>query len=172
MPLPTTRVLRRLPLIIACLAAFAPAALHAQPTVRPGARVRVLTVSADTLMYGTVVGLDSASLLLAPTPDSESLRVPLAGLERLEVSRGRKPSTLLGAAVGAVVGAGTGLGVALLLAEPDDCEFVCGAVQVGSAVIGGTLGLGWGAVIGLQTPRGPERWRPVPIPARPAASRP
>jgi|GEM_PF-4732418 len=172
MPLPTTRILRHLPLIIACLAVLAPAALDAQPTVRPGARVRLLVPSADTLMYGTVVALDSASLLLAPTPDSESLRVPLAALERLEVSRGRKPSTLLGAAVGAVVGAGAGLGAALLLTDPEDCEFVCGAVQVGSAVIGGTLGVGWGAVIGLQTPRGPERWRPVPVPGRAAGSRP
>lgn len=158
-----SRLVRRPSLILACVCAFAPAAARAQADVEPGARVRVLTSTADTMLYGTVVTLDSASLLLAPRPDVESVRVPLAGVERLEVSRGGKPSTLQGAAVGAVVGAGAGLGIGLL-ATQDDCDFVCGAVQVGSSVIGGVLGLVFGALTGSEIPHGPERWQPVRVP--------
>ena len=158
-----SRLIRRASLILACAAALAPAAVRAQEEVEPGARIRVLTSSADTLMYGTLVTLDSASLLLAPAPDAEFLRIPFAGMERLEVSRGGKPSTLQGAAVGAVVGAGAGLGIGLL-ATQGDCEFVCGAVQVGSSVIGGVLGLVAGAFTGADIPHGPERWQPVRVP--------
>jgi hypothetical protein len=158
----TRLLLRRLPLILACVCAFTPAAARAQAQVEPGARIRVLTSTADTMMYGTLVTLDSASLLLAPRPDAEAVRVPLAGVERLEVSRGGKPSTLQGAAVGAVVGAGAGLGIGLL-ATQGDCDFVCGAVQVGSSVIGGVIGLIMGALTGSEIPHGPERWQPVRV---------
>lgn len=165
MTLPPPRLLRRLPLIVACLAAVAPHALRAQAEVRPGTRVRVLTSTADTRIKGTVVTLDSASLLIAPAPDAELVRIRLRDVEHLEVSRGGKPSTLAGAAIGAVAGAGTGLGAALLLGK--DCGFVCGAVQVSSTVVGGALGLVWGALFGSSTPHGPERWRTVPLGAGP-----
>jgi hypothetical protein len=158
-----SRLFRRPSLILACVFAFGPTALRAQAEVEPGARIRLLTSSADTLMYGTLVTLDSASLLLAPKPDAEAVRVPLAGLERLEVSRGRARSTLTGAAVGAVIGALGGYYAAKTFVQPEDCEFVCGAVQAWSAGAGGVLGLIMGGGIGSDTEHGPERWRPVPL---------
>lgn len=160
-------VLRRLPLVLAFLAAFAPAALRAQDEVQPGTRVRILPTGGDTRIWGTVVTLDSASLLIAPKPEAEFVRIPFATVERLEVSRGGRPSTTAGGVIGAVVGAGAGLGAALLLAG--DCEYVCGAAQVGSAVIGGAVGLVVGVLMGSSTPHGPERWRTVPVPPIPAA---
>lgn len=163
-----TPVLRRLPLIL-IVAALAPAALAAQ-TLQPGARVRVLAPSAaDTLLTGTVVALDSASLLVAPAVDAEAVPIPLAGVERMEVSRGRAPSTLAGAVVGTALGALVGYGLATLATDPEDCEFVCGAVEAVSAATGGTLGLVMGALVGAGTPHGPERWHPVPVPPAPAA---
>jgi len=161
--LPLVNCVRRVSLILACAAAFAPAAAWAQTDVQPGARVRLLTSTADTLMHGTVVTLDSASLLLAPAPEAEFVRVPLAGVERLEVSRGRARSTVTGAVVGTLAGALGGYGAARIFSRPEECEFVCGAAQAGSAALGGALGLVLGGMIGSSTPHGPERWRPVPV---------
>jgi hypothetical protein len=160
------RLFHRVSLILVCAALFAPAAVRAQESIEPGARVRLLARPADTLMYGTVITLDSASLLLAPTPGAEVVRVPLAGVERLEVSRGRARSTLLGAAVGAVIGALAGYHAAKTFVPPEECEFVCGAVQAWSAGAGGVAGLLVGGAIGSNVEHGPERWEPVPV-ARP-----
>lgn len=145
-------VLRRLPLVITFLAAFAPAALRAQAGVQPDTRVRILPIVGDTRIRGTMVTLDSASLLIEPRPNAESARIPLATMERLEASRGGRASTTAGGVIGALVGAGAGLGAALLLGG--DCEYVCGAAQVGSAVIGGAVGLVVGVLLGSSSPHG------------------
>jgi hypothetical protein len=147
--------LRRLPLVLAFLAAFAPAALRAQADVQPGTRVHILPTVGDSLIGGTVVTLNSVSLLIAPRPDAEFARVPVATMERLEASRGGRVSTTAGGVIGAVVGAGAGLGAALLLTQ--DCEYVCGATQVGSAVIGGAVGLVVGVLLSSSSPHEPER---------------
>lgn len=149
---PMHHLLRRLPLILAFLAAFVPAALRAQADVQPGTRVRILPTVGDTLIRGTVVTLDSASPLIAPKPAAEFVRIPFATMERLEVSRGGRASTTAGGVIGAVVGAGAGLGAALLWTR--DCEYVCGAAQVGSAVIGGAVGLVVGVLLGSSSPHG------------------
>lgn len=147
-----SHALRRLPLVIAFLAAFAPAALRAQGEVQPGTRVRILPTVDDGLIRGTMVTLDSASLLIAPRPAAEFVRIPFATVERLEVSRGGRASTTAGGVIGALVGAGVGLGAALLWTR--DCEYVCGAAQVGSAVIGGAVGLVVGVLLGSSSPHG------------------
>lgn len=160
------RVLRHLLLVAACLAALAPAAARAQGEVRPGVRVRVLAPSAaDTLFTGRVVALDSASLLIAPGADAGSLRVPLAEVRQIEVSRGRARATLAGAVSGGFAGAAGGYVLARLAGGGGPCEYVCGAAEAGSAILGGAIGLVVGALIGSDHEHGPERWRGVPVPA-------
>jgi hypothetical protein len=153
---PMHHLLRRLPLVLAFLAAIAPAALRAQADVEPRTRVRILPTVGDSLIGGTVATLNSASLLIAPRPDAEFARVPVATMERLQASRGGRVSTTAGGVIGAVVGAGAGLGAALLLLT-QDCEYVCGATQVGSAVIGGAVGLVVGVLLSSSSPHEPER---------------
>lgn len=155
--------LRRLPLILACLAAFAPALLQAQGPVRPGERVRVLAPStADSLIVGRVVALDSTSLLLAPAPSGGSLRLPVAGIQQLEVSRGRGRSTLQGALLGTGIGAAASYAVVHASVRESSCDYLCGAAEAGGAILGGTAGLVVGALIGNRS-RGPERWQRVPL---------
>lgn len=153
--LPLNRlILRFLPLILACLA---PTALYAQLDVRTGADVRVLAPSmADSLLRGRVVAIDSASLLLAPT-SAGSLNVPLARVERLEVFRPGPRKTLTGALVGTLLGAAAGYGIGHAAIRDSNCDYICGAVEAGSAILGGGVGLFTGALIGGRS-RGEGRW--------------
>jgi hypothetical protein len=162
MPLPTQRILRLIPLVLALLAAFAPAALHAQVDVPPGTQVRVLAPSvADSLLRGRVVAIDSASLLLAPSA-SGSLNLPISGIQRLDRFRPGPRKTLQGALAGTVLGAAAGFGIAYASLRNSQCDYLCGAVQVGSAILGGAVGVVGGGIIGSRS-RGEGRWEPVPI---------
>ncbi|HEV3052229.1 MAG TPA: hypothetical protein VGX50_18105 [Longimicrobium sp.] len=143
----SSRVLRRLPLLLASVAALAPAALRAQDVVHPGAQVRILAPSASAaLLHGRVVAIDSSSLLLAPVAASESLQLPV---ERIEL-------------LGAAAGAAAGFAITSIAARGSDCAFVCGAAEVGGAVLGGSAGLVVGGVIGSGS-RAPGRWETVPV---------
>jgi hypothetical protein len=158
------RLLRRAALILACAAAFSPTALRAQAAVRPGVYVRILAPSAtDSLLTGTVLEMDSASLLLAPPAASGARAVRLREIERLEVRRRGGRKTFTGALVGTVVGAAAGFTLAQVLIRDDDCEYVCGAAEAGIAIAGGTGGMIVGAMIGGRR-RWPDRWDPVPVP--------
>jgi hypothetical protein len=153
-----------LALTLACAAALSPAALRAQAGVRPGARVRVLVPStADSLLAGRVVSIDSASLLLAP-PASGSLHLPIARIERLEVFRPGPRRTLTGAVLGTLAGAAVGYGIAHVSVRGSDCDYLCGAAEAGSAILGGAVGLVTGGIIGSRS-RGTGRWEPVPVDA-------
>lgn len=159
-----SRVLRRLPLITACLAAFAPAALRAQDA-KPGAEVRILAPSAaDSLLSGRVVAIDSTSLLLAPRATAGSLEVPIAAIERLEVRRLGRRRTFNGGAIGVLVGAAAGYVLTHAALRGSECEYVCGAVEAGGSVAGALAGLGVGAIIGSRF-RDPDRWEWVPVDA-------
>jgi hypothetical protein len=158
-----SRVLRRLPLLLASVAALAPAALRAQDVVHPGAQVRILAPSASAaLLHGRVVAIDSSSLLLAPVAASESLQLPVERIERLEVLRRGPRRTLTGALLGAAAGAAAGFTITSISARGSDCAFVCGAAEVGGAVLGGSAGLVVGGVIGSGS-RAPGRWETVPV---------
>jgi hypothetical protein len=160
MPLRNRSILRSL--LLVCLAAFAPAALHAQVDVRAGAQVRVLAPSAaDSLLRGRVVSIDSASLLLAPNA-AGSVNLPLSRIERLERFRPGPRRTLTGALVGTVLGAAAGYGIAHVSVRNSECDYLCGAAEAGSAILGGTVGLVTGAIIGSRS-RGDGRWETVPI---------
>lgn len=159
-----TSHLRRVSLLVAFAAAFFPAALRAQATVQPGVYVRILAPSAtDSLLTGTVLELDSASLLLAPPAAPGARMVRLREIERLEVRRRGGRKTISGALIGTLVGAAAGFTLAQALIRDDDCEYVCGGAEAGIAIAGGTGGLVVGAMIGGRR-RWPDRWDPVPVP--------
>lgn len=61
------RILRLRSAVMACALVAAPCAVDAQTPVRSGSVVRILAPSvADSLLTGTVLEIDSASLVLAP----------------------------------------------------------------------------------------------------------
>lgn len=153
-----------LSLILACAAAFGPAAVRAQATVQPGAYVRVLAPSAaDSLLAGTVIEIDSASLLLAPPAAAGSRTVALRDIERLEVRRRGARKTFVGGLLGAVGGAAAGYTIAHAVASRSECEYACGAGEAAAAIVVGAGGGVLGAVIGSRH-RGPDAWAPVPVP--------
>lgn len=154
MPLPRCAVRARLPLALACVLALVPAALAAQPRVEPGARVRILAPStADTLITGTVVAIDSARLLLAARFDTAGVHVPLSAIRRLEVAARRSGTQaglwglLLGGAAGYALFSGCG--------HADACTDTRTVGTVGGAVLGMLLGNLFGG--------GGEEWRTVPV---------
>lgn len=158
------RLLRRLPPIVACVVAFAPASLRAQDGIEPGAQVRVLAPSAaDSLLSGRVVAIDAAWLLLAPPAAGESLQLPTAAIERLEVLRRGRRRTFKGGAIGVLIGAAGGYALTHALVRNSDCEYVCGAAEASGSVAGALAGLGVGAIIGGRY-RDPDRWEAVPLP--------
>jgi hypothetical protein len=162
MPRNTQRILRLIPLVLTLLAAFAPAALHAQVDVRPGTQVRVLAPSvADSLLRGRVVAIDSASLLLAPAA-AGSLNLPISRIQRLERFRPGPRQTLTGALVGTVLGAAAGYGIAHVAVRGSPCDYLCGAAEAGSAILVGTVGLVAGGIIGSRS-RAEGRWEAVPM---------
>lgn len=155
-----SRLIRRVSLILACAAAFAPAALPAQAAVRPGAFVRILAPSAaDSLLTGTVVEIASASLLLAPPASGGSRTVALRDIERLEVRRQGGRRTLTGALVGTATGAVAGYAAWHLYARQRHCGQVCDDAEAPASAAAGVLGLLLGALIGSQL-REPDRWLP------------
>jgi hypothetical protein len=154
------RILPRRAALVACaLLLAAPCVVDAQAPVGPGTRVRILAPSAaDTLITGTVVAIDSASLLLAAGFDTAGVHVPLSAIRRLEVAadRGRSGGTaglvglLLGGAAGYVLFSGCG--------HAEACTDTRTIGIAGAAVAGMLMG----NLIGRNA--GGDSWRTVPVP--------
>lgn len=156
------RPLRRATLILAAAGALLPAAVRAQ-AVQPGAHVRILAPSAaDSLITGTVLEIDSSSLLLAPAPSASSRAVPLSAIERLEVRRRGRRRTFNGGAIGFLVGAAAGYGLTRSYVRNSNCDYICGAAEAGGSIAGAIAGIGVGAIIGSRY-RDPDRWEPVHV---------
>lgn len=152
-------------LLLAGLALLAPAAMRAQ-AVEPGAYVRILAPSAaDSLITGTVLEMDSVSLLLAPQVSAGSRAVRLEGIERLEIRHRGRRRTFNGGAIGVLAGAVVGYGLTEWHVRSTDCEYVCGAAVAGGSIAGGLGGLIAGAVIGSRY-RDRDRWEAVEVPRR------
>lgn len=153
--------LRLRAVVLACAALLAaPSAVDAQRTVVPGAYVRILAPSVtDSLLTGTVIEIDSASLLLASASPARSLNVAVGNIERLEVRGPGAPRTLTGALIGTLAGAVAGYAV---------CHVASGSPHANcpttvASYVGGTLGLVLGGIIGGHY-RGPARWHPASAP--------
>jgi hypothetical protein len=100
---------------------------------------------------------------LSPTPDTLALvggvAIPVAAIERLEISGGRRSRRLVGSLVGAAVGAALGAYDGSKASDP----FVSGPAAVIGGVGGGLLGLLVGGLVGRAIPAGPERWEDHPV---------
>ncbi len=131
-----------------------------------GRRVRLKTCRtyADcTYFVGTVTAVGADVIHLKTDSDALVRPFPKLAIRKLELYRGRGPSTKEGALVGALMG-----GLVLWLAsqagtecEPGAFEGLCDAVQ-GSAFLGGALlGGCFGAAIGSAIRK--DKWDEVPL---------
>ncbi|HEX8319352.1 hypothetical protein [Longimicrobium sp.] len=156
-----TRIRRVRAALLICAALLAePGALDAQTSVAPGTRVRILAPSlADTLIAGTVIEIDSASMLLAPWGPGGVRTVTLRDIDRLEV---RGPASMTASVLRWMV-AGAVAGYAVCHAASGSPHANC--PRAGGAAAGGTMGVMLGLAIGSRS-RGAGRWRPVPVPGR------
>jgi hypothetical protein len=151
-------------LLVALPLAAAPVADHA-PTLEPGARVRVTLVETPArALVGTLESRSDRGLTLRL--DQHTRVVPADAIRRVEVSRGRRPSTkwaVLGGLAGGAVGAFAGGCLAnkddygVLCAGQDDKKYVVGAA------VGGLVGGALGAWLGRS-----EQWEDVAPTPRPA----
>jgi hypothetical protein len=155
------------------LAAAQEAASPAPPLVS-GARVRV---HAHRIFIGTLVTLDTATLVLQDDALLDTLRVPVGSIGRLEVSTGQRSGAGRGAEIGLIAGASAGaiIGLAVIITEsiamsspvlwegcPRDAIVCFGpeAIFLSAAVLG-AAGAGLGALIGALSPI--DRWEQVPV---------
>jgi hypothetical protein len=137
-----------------------------------GARIRVtLTSTPRKALVGTFDALSEDTLHLrvrrespSRTPVFDILGIPLAGIEALEVSRGRHAN----AGRGALIGLGVGAGLGVLVGAAGGCAVNVEATtpdRAGCAALGGlTLGLsgaGLGALIGALSTS--DEWVTVPL---------
>ena len=139
--------------------------LVAAQTLTPGSRVRV-TDPFEGTRAGTLVALTADTLEVRVAGRSESSRLPLAEVTRLEVSRG-KQRHISRAGKGLAIGVGVGA-VAGFIAGEDDCrnEWLC-ITRPQGAVLGGAFFGAVGGAIGLLTGVIPsETWEKVPLEGR------
>ena len=129
------------------------------PAVEPGQRVRVTAPNLGINKHtGVLAAVDSDTLLV------DTLRVALASVTWLEVSRGQKSAIGKGAGIGFLVGAGLGAGVGFAfgkaLEDIDACDCHPAMMVVGGLGVG-ALGALIGAGVGAATKS--ERWEEVPL---------
>lgn len=156
-----------LALALVALVALAARAASAQvrTPVDTGTRVRVQarTEHGWRISTGTLTAWEHDTIALR-TARNEQLRVPLAQVMRLDVSRGKGvvgSHVLIGAGAGLVVGSVVGGVVGSRSCR--DCWFE-GLQVIGGAIVGGLIGTASGALVGVAI-KG-ERWRRVPLEQR------
>jgi hypothetical protein len=131
--------------------------------VRPGDRVRLSAPSHGVeRLEGTVISLMPDTIVV---DRGEPLALPISSLTRLAVSRDGKSRTRAGATVGFWAGAVAGAAIGVASAGPSnplssDPNEAAG-LFVGSALAGGVVGLGLGALIGSTIKV--HRWEAVPL---------
>jgi hypothetical protein len=165
--LPTCSLLASLEILVLAAPVVGLSA-QSRSELRPGTRVQVTTGGAlRTLVVGSVVGLDSASIRLRVravrrgrgAADSEVVTVPRGSIQQVEVSLGRHANLVRGARSGALVGATTYTLLALL-ASGSSGAYV--TVNPGAAFLAGAAsGVVIGALLGAASSR--ERWRRVQL---------
>ncbi len=147
----------------------APEAAQAQqePALSPGHRIRVVSVDRGQKPYeASVVALRSDTLVLRRglPGGHEVVGLPLASIERLEVTAGTKSNAGKGALTGGIVGGALGLVIGLAAWGGSDggdfLEFGPEAVPVSMAFLGGA-----GAILGtfIGALSHTDRWAPVPL---------
>jgi hypothetical protein len=150
------------PLVLVLLCVFVNSATGATALVT-GDRVRVTLIAREPQpVIGSVLELPKDELVLVAEPDSSRRAIPLAAIEKLEVSRGRQSSALKGAAWGALIFAipGAVLGASAGGVEDETAAetSIAGAAAAGFAV-GAVIGAGVGALLGSFGHH--EKWKEV-----------
>jgi hypothetical protein len=166
------------PILAALLLTAAPAApaLAQRGTVTELdslARVRVTQSVDPGRVLGGLLAAGSSGLVIDPVHGGDRLAVPLAHVERLEVSLGQRTvreGALRGARKGAIVGVVTSallIGMGAIQDAGDDCG-ECWITATGVAVLVSVplIGIttGGGALLGAMSPG--EKWQRVAVPPR------
>jgi hypothetical protein len=126
----------------------------------PGQRVRFTTLT-EPRRTATVIETEADAIVVSLAGGRKIVRVPLADVQRLEVSAGRRTYASEGALLGTITGGLLGgLAGASGCFQSEDCDggtyAVIGAVVVGT--LSGLLGAGVGAL--CQT----EKWERIDTP--------
>jgi len=125
--------------------------------VTPGVRVRVSRLGNVPRVVCTVLALKADTLVLDAEDRVETLEVPLALVEKVEISRGKKSNTaggaIAGGLFGAVLGAACASGPGGYGCGGSDAEYVALATIA--------AGTGIGALIGAAIKT--DRWEQVPL---------
>jgi hypothetical protein len=147
-------------------------AVQAGDSLPTGTTIRLVAPAvAPGTLTATVLALDHDTLLLKVPGEAAGLVIPLAGVERLEVYRGRTSGVaamLGGGLAGLAVGGAAGwvLGPALCQAADDPDDPSCPGESVRTqrivgAVVLGLLGSAYGVTVGARQRR--ERWQIVAL---------
>ena len=159
------RILRPALLALAMLLAVSPAA-RAQGALAPGMRVRVLAPALEPQwIAGTVLAADSGAVRLRVPGAGAAVVVPMRGVQRVQLSRGRGRATGEGSIAGATLGALAGYLLATAGGADVGCVNRCGGAGGGAFLMGAGVGAVFGALLGRQVRSGPERWRDLPVDA-------
>lgn len=167
----TLRPLSALALSIVVLSGVSAPARAQLTEVQPGARVRIQAPGVVAGRYVGTVLTRSADTLELGTPGTAPIKVALARISSIEVSRGSSRS--LGAMRGVAWGAPIGLLIGVIAAAGTDSDPYCfdncstsgsdKAAFVAASTLGGAL---WGAGIGAIVGR--ERWERFDVSPRTA----
>ena len=153
-------------LISLIVAPLATIASQQSPPVKAGDRVRVMAPSVSGSPFvGTFAAVEADSLVVHDSVDI--WRLSLASVEQVDLSRGRKSHTLLGAGIGFLVGGGVAVallytgGSTSLCDQSANQDAMNPGECIGLTALGGVAGAGLGAIIGgfIRT----ERWQGIPL---------
>lgn len=145
--------------LLPCAAASAADVLPGPAPVSVGRRVRITSGPAAPPTVGTVTALESDTLVLSIAGLDAPLRVPVADIQTVEVSAGRKSQHWRGALIGAAAGAIPGI----LMTVGDYSDDVHGddPSPAALAAIGAAGGALVGAGIGWAIKS--EKWQPAEV---------
>ena len=111
------------------------------------------------------MSVDDISVVVNERPGVEPATLPLALVQKFEVSEGRKAKTGKGALIGGASGAAAGVAAGLIVCASGDCLTsgsgdLTGLVSTVLGVGGGLFGVGMGCLIGSRMHS--EQWRVIP----------
>ena len=140
------------------------------PAPAPGSAERGADHASEHMLreriIGTLVNIQDGTLIVGEGKDGPRREVPLASVNRLEVSRGRHSSSGKGALVGMFAGAAGGVAAGLVVCNHGNCVNsgtgdLTGVWATALGLGGGLAGAGIGAIIGgaIRT----EQWERVSI---------
>jgi hypothetical protein len=154
--------MRRAVLIGVVLAgvAWSGARAQAPASVQPGQRVRVRsTIAYVREVTGVVQTIGPDTLLVRDDDRSVATAIPLATVDRLQVSHGRRSHWMTGAALGFGVGAATG--AAIGAASGSDWLFTSSENAFLGAILFAPIGAATGVLVGLMVKT--ERWETISL---------